>query len=123
MTDSNLSLKELALLTWKNERSKKEASRLELKAKYLQSIRRKLTEMFGQVYEINTSINEDEVVIATVDNMRFSTFIYNEEVITIIPVVKCPSCGKDAFLGAVNDLAELGEVLEEFELGLRHTCR
>jgi hypothetical protein len=101
----------------------KEAARLELKVKYIEAVRRRLVEMFGQEYEIKTGIDEDESVTATVDGMKFSAFIYNEDTITITPVVICPLCNKEAFLGAINDLAELGEALEEFGLGLRHTCR
>lgn len=78
--------------------------------------------MFGPGYEIKVGVSDEERITAIVDNIRFNTFIYNEEVITIIPVEKCPCCGKDVRLGAVNDLAELGEALEEFELGLRHEC-
>jgi hypothetical protein len=123
MVGSDLSLRELALLTWKLERPMKEAERLELKARYLEAVRRKLIKMFGQDFEIRTAINEDERVTAQVDDLRFSTFIYNEEVITIIPVVTCPSCEREVFLGAVNDLAELGEALEAFNLSLSHECQ
>jgi hypothetical protein len=123
VTGVKLSLKELALLTWKNERPRKEASRLELKARYLEAVRRKLIEMLGQEYEIKAGIDKEGAVTAKVDDLRFSTFIYNEDVITIIPVVECPSCGKDVFLGAVTDLAEVGEALEAFELRLKHECR
>lgn len=118
MLSNELSLRALALLTWKLERPTKEAERLELKARYLEAVRRKLVEMFGQDYEVRTAINEDERVTAQVDDMRFKTFIYNEEVITIIPTMICPSCNKEVSLGAINDLAELGEAIEAFNLGL-----
>jgi hypothetical protein len=91
--------------------------------RYEQTVRRRLAEMFGQGYEVMTGVNEDGNIIAKVDDMRFSTFIYNEEVLTIIPVVTCSSCGRDVYLGSINDLAELGEALEAFSLGLRHECQ
>lgn len=122
MFGGELSLRERALLTWKRERPLKEAERLELKARYLEAVRRKLAEMFGQDYEIRAGIQDEDKVTAQVDDVRFSTFIYNEEVITVIPVVTCPSCEKDVYLGAVNDMAELGEALEAFYLGLNHEC-
>lgn len=123
MVGGDLSLRKWAVQTWKRDRPLKEAERLELEAKYLEAVRRKLIEMFGPNYDIKTGIHKDGRVVATVDDVRFSTFIYNEDVITIIPVVTCPSCEKDVYLGAVNDLAELGEALESFGLGLKHECR
>jgi hypothetical protein len=88
-----------------------------------QAVRRRLEEMFGPGYEVTTDINEDGNIIAKVDDVRFSTFIYNEESITVIPVVTCHSCEKDVYLGGINDLAELGEALEAFSLGRRHECK
>jgi hypothetical protein len=123
MVGGELSLRERALLTWKRERPMKEVERLELKARYLEAVRRKLVEMFGQDYEIKAGLVDDERVTAQVDDVRFSTFIYNEEVITVIPVVTCSYCEKDVHLGAINNLAELGEALEAFALGLRHECQ
>jgi hypothetical protein len=101
----------------------KEAERVEQKARLLEAVRCKLDKMFGPGYEIEVGIIDEQRISAVVDDVLFNTFIYNEEVITVIPVGHCPSCNKDALLGAVNDLAELGEALEEFELGLRHQCR
>lgn len=122
MVGGEMGLKERAMLTWKLERPMKEAERLELRARYLEAVRRKLVNMFGHEYEVKTFIYEDERIAAQVDDMRFKTFIYNEETITIIPVVTCPSCGREVSLGGINDLAELGEVLESFVQGLLHEC-
>lgn len=123
MSSGNLRLSERAALTWIRERSAKETERMGLRIRYELAVRRRLAEMFGQGYEVMTGLNEDGNVIAKVDDVRFSTFLYNEEVITIIPVVTCPSCGRDVYLGGINDLAELGEALEAFSLGLRHECQ
>lgn len=123
MSSSNLRLNERAALTWIRERTAKESERIGLHIKYEQAVRRRLEEMFGRGYEVMTDVNENGNVIARVDDVRFSTFIYNEEVMTIILVVTCPSCGRDVYLGEIKDLAELGEALEAFSLGLRHECR
>ncbi len=117
-----MALREKAILTWHRERPMKEAARMEQQVRLLEAVRSKLDKMFGPGYEIKVGVIDDERIIGIVDDIRFNTFIYNEEVITIIPVEKCPYCEKDARLGAVNDLAELGEALEEFELGMRHEC-
>ena len=123
MHSGNLRLSERAALTWIRERTAKEAERLARRVRYEQVVRRRLAEMFGQGYDVMTGVNEDGNVIARVDDLRFSTFIYNEEVMTIIPVVTCSSCGRDVHLGSINDLTDLGEALEAFSLGLRHECQ
>ncbi len=123
MSSGNLRLSERAAVTWIQERPSKEAERLAQRMRYEQTVRRRLAEMFGQGYEVMTGVNEDGNVIAKVDDVRFSTFIYNDEVMTIIPVVTCSSCGRDVYLGSINDLAELGEALEAFSLGLKHECQ
>lgn len=122
MVGGEISLRERALITWKLERPKKEAERLEKKARYLEAVRKKLVDMFGQDYVIKAFLHEDDRITAQVDDVRFSTFIYNEEIITIIPVITCPSCDREVFLGGINDLAELGEALESFIQGLSHEC-
>jgi hypothetical protein len=99
MIGGGLSLRERAVQTWKYDRPMKEAERLELKTKYLEAVRRKLVGMFGSGYEIKIGMKEDGRVTAEVDDVRFSTFIYNEDVITIIPMVTCPSCEKEVSLG------------------------
>lgn len=123
MSSGNLRLSDRATLTWRHERPTKEAVRTERRMKLEQAVRRRLEEMFGPSYEVTTAINGDGNVIAKVDDVRFSTFIYNEEVITVIPIVTCHYCEKDVYLGGINDLAELGEALEAFTLGLQHECQ
>jgi hypothetical protein len=123
MSSGNLRLSDRATRTWRHERPTKEAVRTEQRRKLEQVVRGRLEEMFGPGYEVTTAITEDGNVIAKVDDVRFSTFIYNEEAITVIPIVTCHSCEKDVYLGGINDLAELGEALEAFSLGLRHECQ
>jgi hypothetical protein len=120
--ESNLSLRERAMTAWKRERPLKEAARVEQKARLVEAVRRKLTEMFGTEYEIKVGIVGEERITASVEEMRFNTFIYNEETITIIPVERCLYCGIDVTLGSVEDLADLGRALEELEQGPGHRC-
>jgi hypothetical protein len=123
MSSGNLRLSDRATLTWRHERPTKEAVRTEQRRTFEQIVRERLEEMFGPGYEVTTAITEDGNVIAKVDDVRFSIFIYNEETITVIPVVTCHYCEKDVYLGGIKDLAELGEALEAFSLGLRHECQ
>jgi hypothetical protein len=81
-----------------------------------------MAQMFSSEYEIKVGILHDQHIGAIVGDIRFRTFIYNENLITVVPVERCFYCEKDTLLGAIYDLAELGEALEEFELGLRHQC-
>lgn len=117
-----LTLREKAILTWKRERPLKEAAKIEQQARYLKAVRRLLEQMVGTEYDIDIGVNDDGYIEATIQDLHFRTFIYNEEVITIIPTDYCSSCHKQISLGGVEDLAELGQALEEFKLGLRHQC-
>lgn len=122
-TTYNMRLSEQAALIWRDKQFVTEELPEALSTKYVQAVRRKLIEMFGSDYVITIRFIDERRIAAMVDDMRFSTFIYNERTITVIPVVKCPACSKDAFLGAVEDMAGLGEALVEFEQGMRHECQ
>ena len=115
-------LSEQAALIWRDKQSVREGPHEALRAINVHAVRRKLIEIFGADYVITVRWKDDRRVTAMVDDVRFSTFIYNERTITVIPVVRCPSCAKDVFLGAVEDLVELGKALKEFEQGMRHEC-
>lgn len=120
--ESSLSLRAKAMLTWKHERPLKEAAKVEEQARLMEAVRRRLTQMFGSEYEIKVGIVGEERITATVEEIRFNTCIYNEDVITIIPVERCLYCGRDVMLGSINDLADLGKALEELEQGRGHQC-
>jgi hypothetical protein len=120
--ESSLPLRAKAMLTWKRERPMKEAARIEQRVKFMEAVRRKLTQMFGTEYEIKVEIVGKESITATVEEIRFNTCIFNEDIITIIPIERCLYCGRDISLGSVDDLADLGKVLEELEQGRGHQC-
>src|SRR5215211_5474201 len=101
-------LRAKAMLTWKRERPMKEAARIEQRVRFMEAVRRKLTQMFGTEYEIKVGIIGEESITATVEEIRFNTCIYNEDIITIIPIERCHYCGKDISLGSIDDLADLG---------------
>lgn len=120
--ESKVTLRAKAMLTWKRERPMKEAARIEQRVKFMEAVRRKLTKMFGTEYEIKVGIVGEEGITATVEELRFNTCIFNEDIITIIPIERCLYCGRDILLGSVDDLADLGKVLEELEQGRGHQC-
>ncbi|HEX8475394.1 MAG TPA: hypothetical protein VF666_15290 [Pyrinomonadaceae bacterium] len=120
--ESSLTLRAKAMLTWKRERPLKEAARIEQQARLVEAVRRKLLQMFGSEYEIKVGIVGEERITASVEEIRFNTCIYNEDVITIIPIERCLYCGRDVTLGSVDDLADLGKALEELEQGQGHQC-
>lgn len=117
-----LTLRQKAILTWYHERSMKKAARVEQQARLLETVHQKMVQMFSSEYEIKVGVLDNQHIGAIVGDVRFRTFIYNENLITVVPVERCSYCEKDTLLGAICDLAELGEALEEFELGLRHQC-
>jgi hypothetical protein len=117
-----LTLRQKAILTWYHERPMKKAARIEQQIRLLETVRQKMVQMFSSEYEIKVGIIDNQRIGAIVGDVRFRTFIYGENLIIVTPVERCSYCKKDTLLGAINDLAELGEALEEFELGIRHQC-
>ena len=62
----------------------KEAARVEHQARLVEAVRHKLTHIFGSEYEIKVGIVSEECITTTVEEIRFNTFIHNEDMITNI---------------------------------------
>ena len=120
--ENNLSLREKAELTWLRERPRLEGSRLLRQAKKLEKVHEKLTMILGSDYEIELSINSKGDIIALVEDIQFITYNYDDDLLHIVPIVRCPLCEKSVSLGFINDLAALGEKLQLLESGYRHVC-
>lgn len=119
---AGLTLRQKAALAWERERPMREAARLEKRVKLLSVVREKLTRIFGPEYEIRVGVEPDGKVIAAVEDLRFTTISYSLEFITLSLVERCPRCGVDLPIGPVTDLADIGELLAEFEAGNLHEC-
>ena len=119
---AGLTLRQKAVLAWERERPMREAARLEKRVKLLSVVREKLTRIFGPEYEVKVGVEPGGKVIAAVEDLRFTTISYSLEFITISLVERCPRCGKDLPVGPVSDLADVGELLAEFEAGNLHEC-
>jgi hypothetical protein len=122
-SNRQFSLREKAVLAWKAERPMREVARLEKRAKQISAVRAKLTEIFGTEYEIKVGIDENKNIVATIEDLRFTTISYAFERISISLVESCPQCGQDMPIGLVSNLADIGELLEEFEAGKLHECK
>lgn len=121
-SESSLSLRESAVLAWQRVRPNREAARLLWRAEKLEKVREKLVTIIGPGYEIEMGINSEGDIIASVEDIQFFTFNYDDDLLRIVPVVSCPLCGKGVSLGFIDDLADLGEKLKLLESGYRHTC-
>ncbi|MDQ3816337.1 MAG: hypothetical protein M3362_01440 [Acidobacteriota bacterium] len=117
-----LTVRQKAALAWERERPMREAARLEKRAKMISAAREKLTRIFGAEHEIKVGVEVDGKVIALVEDLRFTTISYYAEIITVSLVEKCPICGLDLPLGPVSNLADVGELLAQFEAGMLHDC-
>lgn len=120
--ESRLSLRERAYLFWQRERPKREAARLEWQAKKLDRVRQKLAQIIGPEHSIEIGINSKGDIIASVEDIHFVTYNYDDDLLHIVPIISCPLCGKEVSLGFINDLAELGEKLDLLESSYRHIC-
>lgn len=119
---SNLSLREKAILTWIQERPIREAQRLRWQVEKINAVHEKLRKILGSEYEIKIGINSNGDITAVVEDLRFTTYNYDDDLLHIVLIVKCRLCGKDVSLGFINDIADLGEKLEKSYLSTRHRC-
>lgn len=117
-----LTLRERAALTWERDRPQREASRLMWQAEKLERVRGKLAGIIGLEHDIEMGVNSKGDITARVEDLRFTTYGYDDDLLLIVPIVNCPLCGQDVSLGYIEDLAELGEKLELFGPGYRHQC-
>lgn len=120
--ESRVTLRERAVLTWRDERPQREAARLLWQAEKLEKVRGKLAGIVGPEHEIKIGINSTGDITARVEDLQFITYNYDDDLLLIVAKVNCPLCGKDVSLGYVEDLADLGEKLELLEYGYRHEC-
>lgn len=115
-------VREKAARAWEHERPMREAARLEKRARQIAALRGKLRSIFGAEYAIQIGINADGKLIATVEDLQFTVSSYSPELFSIYLVEICPRCDKELPIGIVSDLADVGQVLEEFATGLTHEC-
>ncbi len=123
--EERLSLRQRAALAWKNERPLREAARVEKKARQIEAVHAKLEHMFGPESKIKLGLSPAGTVTAQVEDVRFTTDFYEDDFfcsLTIILKERCPYCGRDMTLGHLEDLADLGKLLEDFEAGISHKC-
>jgi hypothetical protein len=117
-----LSLREKAALAWEHERPMREAAQLEKRARQIAAVRAQLRRIFGAEYDVRVGIDANGKVIATVEDLKFTVSSYSPEFFSIYLIERCPRCGKELPIGVVSDLADVGQVLEEFQAGQTHEC-
>lgn len=123
--EKRTNLREKAAAAWKRERPLREAARVEKLARQIEAAEAKLAEMFGPGCEIKMGLNPAGTVRAEVEDLRFLADYYEDDFfcsLSIILMETCPSCGRELMLGGVDNLADVGKKLEEFEQGHRLQC-
>jgi hypothetical protein len=103
----------------------REAARVEKQARQLEAVDKKLTQMFGPESKIKVGLTSAGTVTAEVEDVRFTTDFYEDDFFCSLAIIlkeTCSHCGREMMLGRVDDLADLGKRLEEFETGISHRC-
>lgn len=124
-TENSLSIRKKAAIAWKRERPLREAARIEKQARQLEAVNKKLEQMFGSECEIKLGLSSAGTITAEVEDIRFTTDFYEDDFFCSLSIILkefCPLCGRDMVLGAINNLADLGKALEEFEARISHKC-
>lgn len=123
--EERVSLRQRAALAWKKERPLREAARVEKQARQLEAVHAKLEQMFGPESKIKLGLTPAGTVTAQVEDVRFTTDFYEDDYFCSLAIIlkeTCPYCGRDMTLGHLDNLADLGKLLEEFEAGISHKC-
>jgi hypothetical protein len=85
----------------------------------------KLEQMFGPKSQVKLGLSPAGTVTAEVEDVRFTADFYEDDAFCSLAIIlkeTCPYCGREMVLGKVDDLADLGKMLEEFETGVSHKC-
>jgi hypothetical protein len=123
--EEHVSLRQRAALAWRHERPLREAARVENQARQLEAVHAKLEQMFGSESKIKLGLSPAGTITAQVEDVRFITDFYEDDFFCSLAIIlkeTCPYCGRDMTLGRLDDLADLGKLLEEFESGVSHKC-
>lgn len=123
--ENTLSIRERAAIAWKRERPLREAARIEKQARQLEAVDKKLTQMFGPECEVKLGISPAGTITAQVEDVRFTSDFYEDDFFCYLSITvkeHCPYCDRVMTLGRVENLADLGKLLEEFEQGVSHRC-
>lgn len=123
--EETVSLRQRAALAWKSERPLREAARVEKQARQMEAVHAKLEQMFGPESNIKLGLSSTGTITAQVEDVRFTTDFYEDDFFCTLAIIlkeTCPYCGRDMILGRLDDLADLGKLLEEFEAGISHKC-
>lgn len=120
-----LSIKSKAIRAWEQERPSREAARVERQARELSAVRNKIADILGSEHEVEIGIDSIGRITAVVEDLRFSAHVYAFGAVTvsIFLMERCPSCGEDVPVGNISNLADLGELLHNPQLELKHNCQ
>ena len=103
----------------------RETARVQKLAKQIEAVEAKLAEMFGPGCEIKMGLSPAGTVRAEVEDLRFMADYYEDDFycsLSIILMERCTFCGREFMLGGIDNLADVGKKLEEFEAGISHKC-
>lgn len=120
-----LSLREKAAIAWRHAQPLREAARVEKQARQLEAVHQKLEQIFGPECRIKLGLSPAGTITAEIEDLRFTTDFYEDDFFCSLSIIlkeHCPYCDRDMILGNINDLADLGKLLEEFNTGLSHKC-
>jgi hypothetical protein len=109
-----------ALLAWQYELEEQRRKALEDKETPLSDgLRRKLIGMFGPEHVVSVEVRHDDpydlVRGAEVEGLRFLGFRSPDGIINVVLVMPCPHCGYQMPSAPLNQLADLGRELLQFD--------
>jgi hypothetical protein len=119
-------LREHALEAWAQEQEKRKQSERKKRKRKAKKIEEDIDDLLprdSNEYQFERSLEDSSfgVVVSLTDNDSTLRFTYDSED-DLVLIGECPACHKEAMSKAIDDAADLGEMLEAFEPGSSHDC-
>jgi hypothetical protein len=119
-------LKELALEAWSQEQEKRRQSDYKKRKRLAKKIEGEIDDLLPKeaddyTYQRNLQDPRYEVVVSLEESSGVLRFTHDDKDRLVI-IGECRGCGGEALSKPIEDMADLGELLENFQASGSHDC-
>ena len=119
-------LKELALEAWNQEQEKRKQSEYKKHKRLAKKIEEEINDLLpkdADDYEFQRNLDDSRygVVVSTGESLGAMQFTHDGKD-NLVLIGDCPACRARTLSKPIDDLADLGQVLEGFQPGNEHEC-
>jgi len=119
-------LKELALEAWSQEQEKRRQSDYKKRKRLAKKIEGEIDDLLPKdaddyAFERNLEDKRYEAIVSTEEAGGVLRFTHDDKDRLVI-IGECPACRGEALSKPIEDMADLGQLLENFQAGGSHDC-